>query len=55
MLIRQQFLNKYKYVHYKVVAEGPGVARGKFFFEKTKIFEKKNWGFFLAYVTPGHP
>ena len=33
-----------------VLAEGPGVARGKKILKKK--FRKKNFGFFLAYVTP---
>ena len=43
-------MNKYKYVHYKVVAEGPGVARVKKFL-KNKIFEKKKFEiFFLDFL-----
>ena len=39
----------FKNYFYQLLAEGPGVARGK------KNFEKKNFEFFLAYNTPRSP
>ena len=48
-LVTPRTINTVKLMSYLILAEGPGVARGK------KNFEKKNLDFFLAYVTPRPP